>query len=51
MNCVGIDLHKKTIVLCVVNPLGQVLQRRTFACLQTQDIRDFFARCTFVIAM
>ena len=31
MKHVGIDLHKKTIVLCVVNKERAVLERKTFA--------------------
>jgi transposase len=42
MNSVGIDLHKKTIVLCVLNQDHKVLARRTFACVQTDDIAQFF---------
>jgi transposase len=43
MNYVGIDLHKKTIVLCVLNQHRVVRQRRTFACGQTDALREFFA--------
>ena len=39
---VGIDLHKKTITLCVVNQEREVLVRKTFACGQTDKIRAFF---------
>lgn len=43
MNYVGIDLHKKTIVLCVMDQDRKVKNRRTFACCQTEAVRDFFA--------
>jgi transposase len=43
VNYVGIDLHKKTIVLCVMNQGRKVTHRRTFACGETAAIRDFFA--------
>lgn len=43
MHHVGIDLHKKTIVLCVLDDQLQVVARRTFACVAVEDIRDFFA--------
>lgn len=43
MNYVGIDLHKKTIVTCVLNQDRKVITRRTFACSRTAEIRDFFA--------
>ena len=38
MNYVGIDLHKKIIVLCVMNQDRKVLARKTFACGQTDEI-------------
>lgn len=40
---VGIDLHKKTITVCVVNQERAILQRRTFACADAESIRRFFA--------
>lgn len=43
MNYVGIDLHKKTIVACVMDQGRTVLKRRTLACCETGAIRDFFA--------
>jgi transposase len=43
VNYVGIDLHKKTIVTCVMDQGRKVLRRRTFACGETDAIRDFFA--------
>src|ERR1700735_633403 len=42
MNYVGIDLHKKTIVLCVMNQDRKVTHRRTFACCQAEEIAAFF---------
>jgi transposase len=42
MNYVGIDLHKKTIVSCVLNQDRKLLASRTFGCQQTDAIRDFF---------
>jgi transposase len=42
MNFVGIDLHKQTITLCVVNPARQVLQRRRFFGARPQEIQAFF---------
>src|SRR5262245_18892474 len=38
----GIDLHKKTIVLCVMDQHRKVLKRRTFACGDTAAIVAFF---------
>jgi transposase len=43
MHHVGIDLHKRTIVLCVVNDQLKVTHRRTFACAAVEDLRAFFA--------
>jgi transposase len=40
---VGIDLHKKTITVCVVNQQRQVLKQQTFLCCQPERIRAFFA--------
>jgi transposase len=45
MKFVGADLHKKTIVLCVLVRVGdqrKVLQRKRFACSDTAAIRAFF---------
>lgn len=41
---VGIDLHKKTITLCVVNHLRQVVSRKTLSCADPDAIRAFFAQ-------
>jgi transposase len=43
MNCVGIDLHKKTIVVCVMNQDRMVIARRTFCCCEPKAILKFFA--------
>jgi transposase len=43
VNYVGIDLHKKTIVLCVMDQDRKILKRQTFACGQAAAIRAFFA--------
>ena len=40
---VGIDLHKKTIALCVVNQERRVLARKTLACREPDQIRAWFA--------
>jgi hypothetical protein len=42
MNCVGVDLHKKTIVVCVLNQDRRILARRTFACGDPDVIAEFF---------
>ena len=44
MKHVGIDLHKKTIVLCVVNKERAVLERKTFACSNVTGIKAYFKR-------
>ena len=38
MNYVGVNLHKKTIVLCVMNQDRKVTHRRTFACGDVEAI-------------
>ena len=43
MKFVGIDLHKQTISLCVVNQARTVLARKTFGCAGTRAIHQFFA--------
>jgi hypothetical protein len=43
MNFVGIDLHKKTIAVCVVNQERKVLARKTLSCLPAEKVRAFFA--------
>jgi transposase len=42
MFCVGIDLHKKTIVCCVVDQQRMVLQRKTLLCAEPEKIVAFF---------
>lgn len=42
MVSVGVDLHKKTISLCVVNREIQVLERKRMACCYPELIMDFF---------
>jgi len=39
---VGIDLHKKTIVLCVLNQAREVRLRKNFLCQETGRIVEFF---------
>jgi transposase len=43
VNYVGIDLHKKTIVVCLMNQDRKVTARRTFACSDVHAIAAFFA--------
>ncbi len=40
---IGVDLHKKTIVICVVNQAFQVVERRRFACCEPDAIAEWFA--------
>ena len=40
---VGIDLHKKTIALCVVNQARAVVARKTLLCAEPARIQAFFA--------
>jgi transposase len=42
VNYVGVDLHKKTIVTCVMNQDRKVTHRRTFACGDVEAILAFF---------
>ena len=42
MNYVGIDLHKKIIVTCVMNQDRKITHRRSFAPAQTEAILAFF---------
>ena len=42
MKYVGIDLHKKTISVCVVNDKREVLDRKRFECSQTERIVAYF---------
>jgi hypothetical protein len=43
MKFVGIDLHKQSISLCVVDQARAVLNRKRLACAQPRLIRQFFA--------
>ncbi len=43
MNFVGVDLHKKTAVVCVVNQARQILATRRLACSDPDGIRKWFA--------
>ena len=45
MNFVGVDLHKQVIRLCVIRIVRgkrEIIARRRFACLDTEEIRKFF---------
>ena len=42
MNFIGVDLHKKSITLCVLNENLKVLARKTVFCDQTDEIVEFF---------
>lgn len=44
MKYVGIDLHKKTIVVCVVNKGRKVLERKRFLCASVKEITTWFGR-------
>jgi len=44
MNFVGVDLHKKTITICIVNEAREVLLRRTIACDQEGLIGELLQR-------
>src|SRR5271157_2284618 len=42
MNFIGVDLHKKSITICVMDEKRKVLARKTLACTQTNEIVEFF---------
>lgn len=42
MNYVGVDLHKKSISVCVVSEARKVLQSRRFLCVEPHRIEAFF---------
>jgi transposase len=42
MNFVGIDLHKKTISVCVTDQNRRVLDRARFSCADVKSIKEFF---------
>lgn len=44
MNFVGVDLHKKSITVCVMNETFKVLETRRFFCDETTLIAVFFER-------
>jgi transposase len=44
MKYVGIDLHKKTIVICVVNKERKVLERKKFLCADVNNIIAWFGQ-------
>ena len=41
MNFIGVDLHKKSITVCVMDEKRKVLARKTLACTQTDEIVEF----------
>jgi transposase len=41
MNFIGVDLHKKSITVCVVDQNRKILARRTINCKETDEIVDF----------
>jgi len=41
---VGIDLHKKTIAVCVVDQQFRVVGRQSFLCAEPERIREYFAK-------
>jgi len=41
-NFIGVDLHKKSITICVVDQNRKVLARRTINCKETDEIVAFF---------
>jgi transposase len=43
MNFIGIDLHKQTISICVVNKERKPLEQRKMACADEEALRRFFA--------
>ena len=42
MNFIGVDLHKKSITVCVMDETRKILARKTDACTQTDEIVEFF---------
>src|ERR1043165_1708247 len=44
MKYVGIDLHKKTIVICVMNKERIVLARKKFVCSDRVGIQEWFTK-------
>ena len=44
MNFIGVDLHKKSITVCVMDQNRKILARKKIACTQTEEIVEFFSR-------
>jgi transposase len=44
MNFIGVDLHKKSITICVMDQNRKVLARKTINCKETNEIVDFFRK-------
>ena len=44
MNVIGVDLHKKSLTVCVMDEKRKVLARKTLACTQTDEIVEFFGQ-------
>ena len=44
MNFIGVDLHKKSITVCVMDQNRKVLARKTINCKETNEIIDFFRK-------
>lgn len=44
MNSIGIDLHRKSITLCVMSPERQVLSSKTFPCQAPGEILQYVRR-------
>jgi transposase len=44
MNFIGVDLHKKSITVCVMDEKQSVLARKTLPCDQPDQIVEFFRR-------
>src|SRR5271165_6638772 len=44
MNFIGVDLHKKSITVCVMDQSRKVLARKTIPCAETNEIVDFFRK-------
>ena len=42
MNFIGLDLHKKTISVCVMNQERRVLKRQTLPCAKPEQMVTFF---------
>jgi transposase len=44
MNYIGVDLHKKSITVCVMDQNRKVLARKTIDCKETNEIVEFFRK-------